>query len=315
MRVAYLQGMKTVATEIVKSYAADRVPRMAAALSYYTVFSLAPLLVIAIFIAGVFFGHEAASGGISNQMRNLLGDTGAAAVQGMVASAWHGHGGWASLLGVGTLLIGATGVFGELQDSLNSIWGVAAKPGHGVWYVIRARILSFTMILVIGFLMLVSLSLSALVAGVGAWVAHEWPFLSSVMGMANVGLLFVISTLLFALIFKLLPDVELRWGDVWIGAVVTSGCFALGRWAIGLYLGHSAIASSYGAAGSLAVLLIWVYFSAQAFLIGAEFTKAVSRTFGAQVDPKPIAQWSPPGGLPAAPGADHSGRGGSLASS
>jgi len=286
------RGLLQVGSTIVNSYVDDRVPRMAAALSYYTVFSLAPLLVIVIAVAGLIYGHEAASGGIANQMRTLLGDTGAQAIQSMVANAWH-HGSslFASLLGLLTLLLGATGVFGELQDSLNTIWGVDTKPGHGVWNFVRSRMLSFTMILVIGFLMLVSLTFSAAVAAVGAWLSHTWPSLAGLVRWSNLALLFGISSLLFALIFKILPDVELRWRDVWIGAGVTAGFFGLGRWAIGLYLGHSAIASSYGAVGSLAVLLIWVYFSAQAFLIGAEFTKGMTRTFGPQPVPKPIAQF------------------------
>jgi membrane protein len=288
----FIRGTGTVLKTIWNGYFDDKVPRLAAALAYYTVFSAAPLLVIAIALAGLVFGHEAASGQIAQQIEGLVGSVGAEAIEGMVASASRQDGGLlATAIGVAVLLFGATGVFGELQDSLNTIWGVKAKPGHSLWLFVRTRLLSFTMVLGVGFLLLVSLLLSALLAGIGAWLSHIWPSLSAAIDVGNVVLIFLLSTALFAMIYKLLPDVRLRWSDVWIGAAATAALFAIGRWAIGLYIGHSAISSSYGVAGSLAVFLIWVYFSAQAFLVGAEFTKAFATTYGSQVVPKPVAQW------------------------
>lgn len=299
-------GIGQVGKDIWAGYFLHRVPRMAAALSYYTVFSIAPLLVIAIAIAGFFFGHEAATGGLAQQLEGLVGSTGAEAIEGMVESAAKSQGGLlATLIGLATLVFGATGVFGELQDSLNTIWEVKAKPGRsGIKLFLRTRLLSFTMVLAVGFLLLVSLLMSAALGAVGAWLGHQFPSLSSLVAVANILVMFVLSTLLFAMIFKLLPDVRLEWGDVWIGAAVTATFFAVGRWAIGLYIGNSAVASSYGAAGSLAVFLIWVYFSSQAFLLGAEFTKAFARTFGSHIEPKPLAEWTHPpeqAGKPPAP--------------
>jgi membrane protein len=266
-------------------------------------------------IAGVAFGHAAASGEIAEQIRGLVGTTGAAAIQSMVESASRQRAGMiATVIGVATLVFGASGVFGELQSSLNTIWHVAAKPGHSLWLFLRRRFLSFAMVLGIGFLLLVSLLLSAAIGGLGLWLAHHWPVLSGLVDAGNIVTLFVISTLLFALIFKALPDVHLDWSDVWIGAGVTSALFGLGRWAIGLYLGHGAVASSYGAAGSLAVFLIWIYFSAQAFLIGAEFTKAFATSYGSRVQPKALAEWADaegrprPGAPPPPPAAGGQGR-------
>jgi membrane protein len=304
--MAFFRGTWAVIAGIWNGYFDDRIPRLAAALSYYTVFSAAPLLVIAIAVAGLIFGDENARGQISAQIEGLVGQTGADALRSMVQSASrHRSGLAASLLAVGVILFGATGVFSELQDSLNTIWGVKPKPGHGIWLFVRTRLLSFTMVFGVGFLLLVSLLLSALLAGVAAWLAHQWPGISEAVDITNVLVLFVLTTLLFAMIFKLLPDVRLRWSDVWIGAAATAALFGVGRWAIGLYLGHGAVASSYGAAASLAVFLLWVYFSAQAFLIGAEFTKVFARTYGSHVEPKAVAEWRQTGsslGPPARPG-------------
>jgi membrane protein len=312
----FFRGTWSVLVGIWTGYFEDQVPRLAAALSYYTVFSAAPLLVIAIALAGLVFGAEAARGQISSQVEGLVGATGAAALQSMVESAGRHRGGLlATALAVGAILFGATGVFGELQDSLNSIWGVKARPGHGLLLFIRTRLLSFAMVFGVGFLLLVSLLLSALLAGVAAWLSHRWPGISQAVDVTNVLVMFVLSSLLFALIYKLLPDVRLRWGDVWIGAAATAALFGVGRWAIGLYLGNGAVTSSYGAAASLAVFLIWVYFSAQIFLVGAEFTKAFARTYGSHVEPKPVAEWREADGREPrhAPGSPSGRHGGGLA--
>jgi len=279
---------------VLNSYSEHRVPRMAGALSYYTAFSIAPLIVIAIAIAGLVFGEEAARGQITGQIKNLVGDSGAQAIQTMVQSADKpGRSTIATLMGIVSLLIGATGVFGELQDSLNTIWEVQAKPGHGVMGFLRQRFLSFSMVFGIGFMLLVSLVLSAAIEGMGsqlnAWIPHAHGISESI----NSVLSFVVIGVLFAFTFKYLPDVRIRWRDVWIGAAVTAGLFVIGKFAIGLYLGFAATSSSYGAVGSLAVLLIWVYYSAQVFLIGAEFTKVHATANGSPVKPTRNAEWAP----------------------
>ncbi len=287
-----VKGSATVLKDIYNAYFEDRVPRMAAALSYYTVFSVAPLLVIAIAIAGLLFGHEAASGQISSQLQGLVGKLGAEAIEGMVQGASkRGSSVLATVVGIATLMFGATGVFGELQDSLNTIWQVRPKPGRSMRSFVRTRFLSFAMVFGVGFLLLVSLLLSAGLSAIGAYLTQLWPAMKAALGVTNVVVSFGLITVLFAMIYKLLPDVRLKWSDVWIGAAATSALFSIGKFAIGLYIGNGAVASGYGAVGSLAVFLIWIYFSSQAFLLGAEFTRAYARTFGSHVSPKPGAQW------------------------
>ena len=279
---------------VADGYFADRVPRMAAALSYYTIFSLAPLLVIAVAFAGLAFDDVTARGHVTGQFRALLGEQGAVAVQTMVE---HAHREQASLLatiiGMATLLIGATGVFGELQDSLNSIWKVQAKPGRTVRLLVRSRLLSFAMVFGSGFLLLVSLVLSAVLSAAGTWlegVSGGWWHAS---GAIDATISFIIIGLLCAASFKLLPDVSVRWRDVWLGALLTSLLFTAGKSLIGLYLGKSAIASTYGSMGALAVLLIWIYFSSQVFLIGALFTRAHAVVDGSVATPLRDAEWLP----------------------
>ncbi|MBA2482763.1 MAG: YihY/virulence factor BrkB family protein [Planctomycetes bacterium] len=284
------KGTWTLVRSVFSSYFADKVPRMAAALSYYTVFSVAPLLVIAIAMAGFFLGDEAARGQISQQIQGLVGQQSADAIETMVkASSKPSASLIASIIGIVTLLFGATGVFGELQDSLNTIWEVKPKP-MGVKGFLKNRFLSFTMVLGIGFLLLVSLLLSAGIAALNMYIQALWPDVARVMAFASVIVSFALITVLFALIFKVLPDVRLRWSDVWIGAAGTSALFSIGKYLIGLYIGNSGVGSTYGAVGSLVVFLIWIYFSSQAFLIGAEFTKAFARIYGSQGLPKAHAR-------------------------
>ncbi|WP_416674565.1 YihY/virulence factor BrkB family protein [Egbenema bharatensis] len=268
----------------------DKVPRLAAALSYFTVFSLAPLLVIAISVAAIFFGEDAARGQIVGQIQGLVGQEGAAAIETMITNADQVEGGvFATVLGIVTLLIGASGVFGQLQDALNTIWEVAPRPGRGIAYFIRSRFLSFGMVLVIAFLLLVSLVISAVVAGIGTYMTDVAPGLSALWELANFAISFGVITLLFALIYRVLPDVEIAWGDVWIGAAVTAFLFTVGRTLIGIYLGSAAVGSAYGAAGSLVVILVWVFYSAQILLFGAEFTQVYARRYGSRIRPAPIA--------------------------
>ena len=261
----------------------DNAFRLGAALAYYTVFSLAPLLVIAIAIAGFVFGEEAARGRIVEQMQGLMGPEGAHAVQTMLAASRRsGTGIVATVLGVITLLLGATGAFVELQGALNTVWDVPPRQGSGLRSMVRDRLLSFALVLGIAFLLLVSLVVSAGLSAVGAFFGGALPVPASVLQAANFVFSFAVITLLFATIFKFLPDLDIAWRDVWMGAGVTSLLFAAGKWLIGLYLGTSGIASTYGAAGSLVILLLWVYYSALILFLGAEFTQVYAETYGSR---------------------------------
>ena len=265
----------------------DQAPMLGAALAYYTVFSLAPLLIISIAMAGLVFGAEAAQGQIFDQLRGLLGDAGGKAMEEIVqsASAEPKTGVVATVIGFVTLLFGASGVFGQLQASLNIIWGVQPKPGRGILGIIRDRILSFGFILVVGFLLLVSLLLTAAIAFVGKQFEAMIPGMEALIQLLNSILSLAVITLLFAMMFKILPDANIAWRDVWIGAFITALLFTIGKFALGFYLGRSGVASSYGAAGSLIVLLIWVYYSSQIVFFGAEFAQVYANRFGSHVTP------------------------------
>ncbi|HEY5741242.1 MAG TPA: YihY/virulence factor BrkB family protein [Terrimicrobiaceae bacterium] len=265
----------------------DQAPTLGAALAYYTVFSLAPLLIIVIAISGLVFGQEAAQGQIFDQLRGLLGEASGKAIEDVVQSA-HAEpatGIVATIVGVVTLLFGASGVFGQLQTSLNAIWGVQPKPGRGFLGIIQDRILSFGFILVVGFLLLVSLLLTAAIALVGEWFGGMVPGMEALIQVLNSLLSLAVITLLFAMLFKFLPDAKIAWHDVWIGAFITAALFTVGKFALGFYLGKSGIGSSYGAAGSLIVLLLWVYYSSQILFFGAEFTQVYANRFGSHVAP------------------------------
>jgi membrane protein len=265
----------------------DDAPSVGAALAYYTVFSLAPLMTIAIAIAGFFFGKEAAQGQVFDELRVLLGEEGGKAIEEMVqsASAQPTVGVVATVISVIILLFGASGVFGQLQASLNRIWGVKPKPGRGVLGMVQDRLLSFGFTLVVGFLLLVSLLLTAGIALVADLAGGLMPASETLAQLLNFVLSPAIITLLFAMIFKFLPDGKIAWRDVWIGAFLTALLFTVGRFALGLYLGKSSVASSYGAAGSLIVLLLWVYYSSQILFFGAEFTQVYANRFGSCVAP------------------------------
>jgi membrane protein len=264
----------------------DKAPRLGASLAYYTVFSLAPLLLIVIAIAGLAFGQEAVQGQIVTQVGNLVGEQSAGALQSMIQGARKPQtGAIASAIGIATLLFGASGVFGALQDALNTIWEVAPKPGRGVLGILRDRFVSFTMVLGVGFLLLVALVVSAGLAALGTMLGEMLPAPAVVLQVINLVFAFGVITLLFAMIFKILPDAEIHWGDVWIGAAVTALLFTIGRFALGLYLGRSAFGSAYGVAGSFIVILLWVYYSAQILFFGAEFTQVYANTYGSRVVP------------------------------
>ena len=255
----------------------DRAPRLGAALAFYTVFALAPGLILIIALAALLLGETAAQGQIISQVEDLAGDAGAQAVRAAIESARSGSSLLATGLGAVTLLFGLWGVFGELQDALNTIWGVTTKPGGGVISVIKKRFWSFAMVVGIGFLLLVSLAVSAWLAALGKFFSRLSPLPAATMETTNAVLSFVVITVMFAVMYKLLPDVKIAWRNVWTGAAVTAVLFTIGKTLIGLYLGRSTVASVYGAAGSLIVILLWIYYSAQIVFFGAEFTKVYSR--------------------------------------
>jgi membrane protein len=273
-------------TAAASKWSEDKAPRLGAALAYYTVFSLAPLLVIIIGIAGLVFSQKAAEGAIVEQISGLVGEQSAAAIQAMLAKAHTpSSGALATIVGIATLLLGASGLFGQLQDALNTIWGVEPKPGRGVLGMLKDRFLSFVAILGTAFLLLVSLVLSALLAAAGRAFNALLPAPETVLHIANFLLSFGVIMALFAMMFKVLPDVKIAWRDVWLGAGVTSLLFTVGKYALALYLGKSDMGSAYGAAGSLVIILVWVYYSAQILLFGAEFTAVYANEYGSRIVP------------------------------
>jgi membrane protein len=261
----------------------DKAPRMSAALAYYTIFSLAPLLIIAIAVAGLAFGMQSAQGEITKQIQGLIGPDGARAIQAMIQSAHKpGHGAIAGAIGVLALFLGASGVLSEMQDALNTIWHVNPDDTNGVSKLIKARFLSFGMVLGIGFLLLVSLLLSAVLAALAKYVNGVLPAPAVLLeGLDFLFSLFFI-TVLFAMIFKLLPRVAVAWTDVWVGAALTSLLFTAGKFVIGFYIGKSVSASAYGAAGSLVIVVAWIYYSALLLYFGAEFTRIYANNIGSR---------------------------------
>jgi membrane protein len=270
--------------QTIKEWSEDKVPRLGAALAYYTMFSLAPLLIIAIAIAGFVFGEEAARGRVTAELGSLINDDAASMVEDLILNARRPAAGLvATVVGVVTLLVGASGVIGQLKDSMNTIWEVAPKPGRGIIGLVKDRFLSLAMVLGIGFLLLASLLLSA-----GLSAVSDYAFGEESTGMLQV-LSFVVSfaviTLLFAVIYKVLPDVKIAWRDVWIGALVTAFLFNVGKFLIGQYLSRSTTASVFGAAGSLILILLWIYYSAQILFFGAEFTQVYANRYGTKLAP------------------------------
>lgn len=262
----------------------DHVQSMGAALAYYTMFSIAPLLLIVISITGFVFGEEAVRGEIAGQLRHLMGEQGALTVQLLLQSVSEPVQGFgATVIGVGLLLFGATSVFGELQNSLDRIWRVPVRSRtSGLWGLLRSRLLSFGMILGIGFILMVSLVFSAGLTVIGKWWSPLFEGWELMANTVNFLLSFVFTTGMFALIYKIMPHAHIRWSEVWIGAAITALLFTIGKFLIGLYIVSSAVTSGFGTAGSLVALLVWVYYSAQIFLMGAEFTWAYSHIFGSR---------------------------------
>ena len=277
-----LAGLWRLVLDSRAAWVADYAPSMGAALSYYTIFSIAPLLVIVIAVAGLAFGEQAASGAIFGQLREMVGDSGAAAIQGLVQSANKPAASvFAAITGFATMVFGATTVLGELQSALDRIWRAPAAPaGQGWWRLVRGRLLSLGLILAIGFLLLVSLVLSAVLAAIGGWWGPWFARFRWLLEALNFALDFAVVTALFAMIYKILPRVHIAWRDVWVGATMTALLFTVGKFLIGLYLGRSGVTSGFGAAGSVVILLVWVYYSAQVFLLGAELTCIYTYRYG-----------------------------------
>jgi len=270
----------------------NKAPQLGAALAYYTVFSLAPLILVLLAIVGVIFRDDAAGAWnkITQQMSYFLDPNALQVVQNIADKASQsGKSTIATIIGVALALFGASGVFGQLQDALNTIWGVKAKPSRGIWGFLRTRFLSFAMVAGICFLLLVSLAIEALLKGFSHYVQSVLP--GGIVIALTVYLIFdfAVVVLLFAMIFKFLPDVKIQWRDVWIGAVMTAILFGLGKWLLGFYLGSGAASSAYGAASSLITLLLWVYYSSQILLFGAEFTQVHAARAGREFKPSEYA--------------------------
>jgi membrane protein len=269
----------------------DKASRLSAALAYYTIFSLAPLLIIVIAITGLFWRQQDVQQQVMNQIQNLVGADGAKFVSDLLTSASNpAKGIIATIIGIITLLFGALGVFNELHNSLNIIWEVEEEKPKGLLQTIKKvifdRFLSFTMILGIGFLLLVSLVISTGLSAVQTTISNAIPLSEIILQIINLIISIGAITVLFALIYKFLPDAEIAWRDVWLGAFVTAVLFSLGKLVIGIYLGNSAVASSFGAAGSLVLLLVWIYYSAQILFFGAEFTEVYANNYGSKILPE-----------------------------
>jgi membrane protein len=288
-RTSRIHMLWWIARDTVSAWIDHNASSLGAALAFYTLFSIAPILVIAMAVAGYVFGPHVAEAHVLGEMRALLGDAGAAAVQSLLASAQQSAiRGIAAAVGIITLLLGATSVFGELQHTLDYIWKSPPRKDSVAWWrILRSRILSVGLILGVGFLLMVSLLASAALAALGAWLGSfmvHWVVLLPVFDLAlSLGL----STVLFAMIYKFVPREEIAWGDVWTGGLVTACLFTLGKLLIGLYLGRSSLSSAYGAAGSIMVLLLWIYYSAQIFLLGAEFTRSYTYARGSRSKQRP----------------------------
>lgn len=274
------------------AWLADNAPRLGAALAFYTLFSLAPVLIVAVSVAGFVFGDKAAQGEIVRQFQGLMGTQGAMAIETIIHSTNQpALGVFATMLGLLAILVGASGAFNELQDALNTIWKVDSRTQNFWTVTFRQRVFSLSLVIATGFLLLTSLVVTAALSAAGR-LASDMPSISSLfLQSMNFVFSFGMITILFALILKLIPDTTIQWRDVWIGAVVASLLFTVGKVIIGFFLGHSALASAYGAAASLVIFLIWIYYSAQILLFGAELTRVYALKYGSRMESNPSQQW------------------------
>jgi membrane protein len=281
----HVRTFGSLLAETFNEWIEDKAPRLGAALAYYAAFSIAPLLLLLVAIVGFFYKDEPLSR-VQTQIGELVGRNGAEAIIASIEGVKAADGGIAAtVIGLITLLLGATGMFGQLQDAMNTIWEVTPKPRR-LWVdTLRTRVLSFALVLSICFLLLVSMVLSAALAWVSEYFTYLLPFTARVWPIVDFCVSFGVVTVLFAMIFKIMPDVRIEWNDVWLGAAVTAAMFAIGKILIGFYLGRSSFASAYGAAGSLLVLLAWVYYSSQILFFGAEFTWVYAKRYGRNFRP------------------------------
>jgi len=288
-----IKNIYTYLKQVFTEFAEDNILKYSASLAYYTVFSLAPVLIVIISICGVLFGKEAIQGHIYGQIKGLVGNDAAVQIQETIKNIHlTGHNIFATIISIIVLLIGATGIFGEVQDSLNKIWGLRIKTKKIWWKLIINRLLSFSLILCIGFVMMVSLLLNALVSAFGTFLARYFSEFSVILVQLTDNVLtFIVTTFLFSLMFKVLPDAKIKWKDVLIGGLITSVFFTLGKLTIGYYLGSSNIASVYGAAGSIMIIMVWVYYSSIILYLGAEFTKVYAKLHGGKIYPNEYAIW------------------------
>lgn len=291
MKNLWLKGIGELLKESFRGFSEYKVPKLSASLAYYTVFSLGPLLIVIIFLTSIFLGREAVEGSIYAQIQGFVGDDAAKQIQDIIKNASiTGKGTVAAIIGIVTLLIGATSVFGEIQDSVNDIWGLKPKPKQGWLKLIKNRLLSFGIIGSLGFLLLVSLAITAVVEALGKRLEAAFPNVTVVVFyITNLVLTLGVTTLLFAVIFKVLPDARIKWKDVWAGAISTSILFMIGKFAISFYISKSDVGSTYGAAGSLVILLVWIYYSSIILYFGAVFTKAYAKKYGSSIKPNEYA--------------------------
>lgn len=288
-----LRNIFSYIKKVFVEFSADNILKYSASLAYYTVFSIAPLLVIISTLSGIFFGKEAVNGELFNQLKGLIGAAAAIQIQEIVKNIHlTGNNFFASVVSIIILLIGATSIFGEVQDSLNKIWGLRVKTKKIWWKLILTRLLSFSLILSIGFIMIVSLILNAIVSAFGNFLSrYIHHFSVYLIQTVEAALSFVVATFLFSLMFKLLPDAKIRWKDVLFGGFITAIFFTLGKFAIGYYLGKSNLTTLYGAAGSIIIIMVWVYYSSIILYLGAEFTKVHANLFGRKIQPNEFAEW------------------------
>jgi membrane protein len=288
-----LKGVWQMLKEAGAGFSDDKVMKLSGSLAYFTIFSIGPLILIIIFLADIFWGREAVEGSIYGQIKGFIGSDAALQIQDIIKNAAiSGKSTITAVIGIITLVIGATGVFAEIQDSINTIWGLKPKPKKGWLKMILNRVLSFSVIVSLGFLLLVSLIVNAIIESLIGRLMSIFPEGAVVLGyIVNLLVTFGVTTLLFAIIFMVLPDAKIKWKDVLIGAMVTTVLFMLGKFAITFYIGTSNVGSTYGAAGSLVVVLLWVYYSSVILYFGAEFTKAYAANYGSQIHPNQYAVW------------------------
>src|SRR5215203_537129 len=291
MLMKRLKTIWKVIVQSLKNFAEDKIPKYSASLAYTTIFSLGPLLIVIIFLCSIFFGEEAIQGRINDQMEQFIGNDAALQIQTIIKNAsLNNKGTLALVIGIITLIIGATAVFAEIQDSINTIWGLKAKPNKGLWKILRNRFLSFSVIVSLGFLLLVSLALSAVIEALNERLKASFPDVAVIIFyILNLVISFVVITALFAVIFKVLPDAKTKWKDIFPGALASGILFMIGKFAISFYIGKAHVGSTYGAAGSLVIILLWVYYSAMILYLGAEFAKTWSSTKGSSMQPNDYA--------------------------